>query len=67
MESAGVDQGITSFMNHGCNGTYNIGVHLPFNEQNAVLGAGPVANGYDDEVGVYDALSDRMFPMWDCG
>lgn len=54
-------------MNHGCNGTYNYGIELPVNEQTAVLGAGPVGNGYDDEVGVYDALSDRMFPMWDCG
>lgn len=36
------------------------------NEQTAQLGAGPKANGFDDAISVYDAFSDRIYPMWNC-
>lgn len=43
-----------------------MGVRLEVNEQTAVLGAGPQGNGYDDQIGIYDPFSDRMFPQWGC-
>jgi hypothetical protein len=32
-ESSAVDPGIFTFVNHGCNGTYNSGTPMPYNEE----------------------------------
>ena len=63
---AGVDPGVTTFVNHGCNGTYNIGWPLPLTEETAPLGAGPAAAGYAFELYPYDPFSARQFPSWEC-
>jgi hypothetical protein len=65
LPAGGVDPGIMSFVNHGCNGTYNVGTPLSVNEMTAVLGVGP-ADIYDDENDVYHPYNDRQFPYWEC-
>lgn len=62
----GVDPGILTFSNHGCNGSYNVGTRLNFTEQNdpdPELLASSVNDGLD----FYDPVTIRHFPMWECG
>lgn len=57
--SSSVDSGILTFVNHGCNGTYNIGVVLGESEATVEVGT-PVTT-------VYDARSDVYNPRWERG
>jgi hypothetical protein len=54
-----------TFVNHGCNGTYNVGTPLSVNEMTAKLGVGPFGI-YDDENDVYHPYNERQFPFWEC-
>jgi hypothetical protein len=56
-----------TFVNHGCNGTYNIGLPLNVTEHDAVAGLGPEANGCGEEFSIYSPAVDRLFPDWRCG
>jgi len=66
VESGGVDAGLLTFMNHGCNGTYNYGIKLNFTEQDIDLGIRPRDIGLDDEMDVYNPFETRRFPNWGC-
>ena len=64
--SAGVDPGIMTYVNHGCNGTYNVGVPLNETEMTVELGQGP-EGVYDlDGNDVYNPFDERHYPMWEC-
>jgi hypothetical protein len=54
-----------TFVNHGCNSTYNVGTPLIMNELTAPLGVGP-GSEYDDINDVYHPYNDRRFPLWEC-
>jgi hypothetical protein len=54
-----------TFVNHGCNSTYNVGTPLDINEITAPLGVGP-GDAYDDVNEVYNPYNDRRFPLWEC-
>ena len=54
-----------TFVNHGCNSTYNVGTPLILNELTAPLGVGP-GSEYDDINDVYHPYNDRRFPLWEC-
>ena len=56
-----VDAGIISFVNHGCNGTYNVGV--PFNETETTipLGHGIPAILAKEEASVFHPFNERHF------
>jgi hypothetical protein len=72
--SAGADACITTFINHGCNGTYNTGwAGVNVTELTAVPGLGPEANGYGTTKGEaeyderqYNPFLDRFYPGYDC-
>lgn len=52
-----------TFVNHGCNSSYNIGTWLPVNEYNATLDVGPESNGYfPDWFLPFDPFAERRFP-----
>lgn len=63
--AAGVDPGILTFVNHGCNGTYNVGARLQVNEMTMKIGLGPEGI-YDDSNEIYHPYIERQFPQWDC-
>jgi hypothetical protein len=55
-----VDSGILTFVNHGCNGTFNTGIKSEVNEFNANLDeAIPKEYSFRDS-GVYDPAQDRI-------
>jgi hypothetical protein len=72
--SAGADASIITFINHGCDGTYNTGSYrVNVTELTAVLGIGAEANGYGTTKGeaeyderMYNPFLDRFFPGYDC-
>jgi hypothetical protein len=53
-----VDSGILTFINHGCNGTFNIGTKSEVNEFNANLDE-PIPKEYSSSHGVYNPAVDR--------
>jgi hypothetical protein len=65
LPAAGVDPGIMTFVNHGCNGTYNVGAHLIVNEMTMKVGLGP-GGVYDDGNEIYHPYAERQFPQWEC-
>jgi hypothetical protein len=65
-EVIGVETGMTTFMNHGCNGTYNNGLSLTKTEATLQFGDGPAAAGYESREGRYDPFSSREFPYFRC-
>lgn len=65
LPAGGVDPGKMTFVNHGCNSTYNVGTPLDINEITAPLGVGP-GIAYDDVNEVYNPYNDRRFPLWEC-
>jgi hypothetical protein len=54
-----------TFVNHGCNSTYNVGTPLDVNEMTAAVGVGP-EESYDDVNDVFHPYNDRQFPHWEC-
>ena len=52
-------------MNHGCNGTYNIGTPLDVTELTIDTNSEP-DEFYSDENDVYNPFSDRHYPAWEC-
>jgi hypothetical protein len=54
-----------TFVNHGCNGTYNVGTPLNVNEITALPGVGP-GDDFDDLNVAYNPYDDRRFPLWEC-
>jgi hypothetical protein len=73
--SAGADASIITFINHGCDGTYNTGwAGVNVTELTAVPGLGPEANGYGAIKGeanefderLYNPFLDRFYPNYDC-
>lgn len=65
MPSAGIEPSLWSFVNHGCNGTYNIGTPLNVTEVSLTTGT-PPNDLYDDENEVFDPFSERHYPAWGC-
>jgi hypothetical protein len=63
--SAGVEPGLLSFVNHGCNGTYNVGTPLPYHELTVERGLGPYVY-FDGENDVYNPFEERHFPLFGC-
>lgn len=62
---AGVDPGILTFINHGCNGTYNVGI--PLNETEATLKVGSGSQRmYERSLDGYNPFAERRFPLWFC-
>jgi len=64
--SAGVDPGILTYVNHGCNGSYNVGAKLNETESTIELGQGPAGVYDDDGNDVYNPFDERHFPNWEC-
>jgi hypothetical protein len=60
--AVGVEPGILSFMNHGCNGTYNTGHRWTETELTIELGQGPPDIAWD-EFPVYHPRASRHFPF----
>jgi hypothetical protein len=60
--AVGVEPGILSFMNHGCNGTYNTGHRWIETELTIELGQGPPDIAWD-EFPVYHPRASRHFPF----
>lgn len=58
----GVDTGIMTFVNHGCNSSYNTGTHTVENEMTANSGSGPGAI-YSDLRPIYNPRVARHFPL----
>lgn len=58
-----------TFANHGCNGSYNVGVKLNETEATLDFGRGPSAlHGYGDEgPTVFNPFFERHFPLEGCG
>ena len=54
-----------TFVNHGCNGTYNVGTPLAVTEMTMELGRGP-EGVYDDNNEVHHPFDERHYPQWDC-
>lgn len=63
--SVGVDDSIMTFVNHGCNGTYNVGTKL--NETELTVDIGQVSfEVWNDGNEVYNPFDERQFPFWQC-
>mgnify|MGYP003529825772 FL=1 len=65
--AVGVDSGILTFVNHGCNGTYNMG--RPYNETEVTipLGQGPPDIFGDAEANdVFHPFNERHFECFEC-
>ena len=56
-----------TYVNHGCNGTYNVGAQLKENEMTVELGQGPKGIYDDDGNDIYNLFEERHYPMWECG
>jgi hypothetical protein len=65
LPTGGVDPGILTFTNHGCNGQYNVGKRLDVNEMTMELGIGPEGI-VDDSNELYHPYRERHFPLWGC-
>lgn len=65
----GVDTSITTFINHGCRATYNIGHKLAYHEMNITdcdPHQQPCTPCSDPESDPYDPFWERQYPMWEC-
>jgi hypothetical protein len=61
--ASGVESGIMTFVNHGCNGTYNTGMATNETELSIALGRGPQGIlTYDALIRPYHARMARHFP-----
>jgi len=56
-----------TYVNHGCDGTYNVGVKLNETEKTVELGQGPHGVYDDDGNAIYNPFEERHYPMWQCG
>ena len=67
MIGSGVDPGIMTFVNHGCDGKNNVGATLNETEASIEFGQGPttVFGDHLDSV-AFNPFAERHFPMWDC-
>jgi hypothetical protein len=64
LPAAGVNPGIMTFVNHGCNGTINVGARL-IGDEMTMVGQGPGGIcEYGNEI--YHPYAERQFPQWDC-
>jgi hypothetical protein len=64
----GVDTSIATFVNHGCQATYNIHPKLAYHEMN-IMDCDPLIpcmTCYDSDTDPYDPFWERQYPMWDC-
>ena len=67
MIGIGVDPGIMTFVNHGCDGKYNIGAKLNETEASIEFGQGPTKVFGDHlDSDAFNPFAERHFPMWDC-
>ena len=64
----GVDTSISTFVNHGCQGTYNVGKKLAYHEMNIMEcdPTTPCITCPDVENDPYDPFWERQYPLWDC-
>jgi len=60
-----VDPGIHTFINHGCEGKYNIGLRLPVSESDIEVGT-DVFDVYDGMNDVYNPHAERRYHTYDC-
>ena len=64
--SAGVDPGIVTFAEHGCDGTHNCGT--PLNVTERILDHGQVPSvHFDDTHDICNPFDERHAPNWECG
>jgi hypothetical protein len=66
--AAGVEPGIMSFVNHGCNGTYNTATRWDDHEGTIALGQGAPTSvvAYERDTALaYDPWAARHFPAYD--
>jgi SET domain-containing protein len=63
-----VDTSISTFINHGCRGSYNVGVKYDYHEMNVMDcdPEKPCITCDDQELKIYDPYADRQYPMRDC-
>lgn len=64
----GVDASISTFINHGCYGTYNLGEKLSYHEMN-VADCDPqhrCMTCLDVQTDAYDPFWERQYPLLDC-
>ena len=74
----GVDTSISTFINHGCRGSYNVGVKYEYHEMNILDCPNNNSNNRttaqpcmtcDDRTNTiprYNPYGERQYPMWDC-
>jgi hypothetical protein len=64
----GVDTSISTFANHGCRGSYNVGIKYDFHEMNVMDcdPEKPCITCDDQEFKIYDPYQERQYPMWGC-
>ena len=64
----GVDTSISTFCNHGCRGSYNVGVKYDYHEMNIMDcdPEKPCISCNDQEFKIYNPYAERQYPMWDC-
>ena len=57
-----------AFLNHGCNGSYNVGEKLTETEMSANLGQGPAGVWFDvdAEFDIFNPFLERHFPQHLC-
>ena len=66
----GVDTSISTFINHGCRGTYNVGVPYEYHEMNIMDCPSPdhqpCMTCDDQDIRIYHPYVERQYPMWGC-
>ena len=70
----GVDTSISTFINHGCRGSYNVGHQNEYHEMNirdchhvnSSTAEEPCMTCPDQDYKVYDPYLERQYPMWGC-
>jgi len=61
-----IEPGVFSFVNHGCNGTYNMGPVMAETESTFEVGQPPPASVLDTRGPAYDPFAERHFQATDC-
>ena len=64
--SSGVDPGIITFANHGCDGKFNVGANLNETEATIELGQGPTKVYRRKSSNVFDPFLERHFSPSHC-
>ena len=69
----GVDTSISTFINHGCRGTYNVGLLYDYHEMNILDCGGDDDDSSelcmtcdDQDIQMYHPYWERQYPMWGC-